>query len=153
MILLLRYGGNKMYKTLKKYIPEYIAKKCKVLNLPVPIIELCEKNKDIFFKYNENEKTFSIVINLGELCYITKIKNDRYIFEKFVFKSIKKRINFILAHEIGHYFLHKKFLKHSVKLAYSDDFEKSFCNQKEYRDLRSEFRADKIAKYLVKDKE
>jgi len=139
-----------MYKTLKKYIPEYIGRTCKSLGLAAPDVELYEKEKDIFFKYEESAKTFKIVVNLGKLCDITRAKNDRFIFKKFVFNRIKKRIDFILAHEVGHYYLHAKFLKHSIKLAYSDDWEKSFCNQEEYRKLRSESRADKIAKYILK---
>jgi hypothetical protein len=133
----------------KNYIDNYIKYICDILDIPLPILEYYDNDKDIYFKYLQEYKEYKIIFNLGELCNITRIKNDRYIFKKFIFNSIKKRVNFIVCHELGHYYLHYKFLKHSIKLAYNDDWEKTFTTQIEYRKLRSEYRADKIALYLT----
>jgi Zn-dependent peptidase ImmA (M78 family) len=160
IIILLRYGKNKgynpmsehkeKYKFLKKYIPLFIKEVCNKLSLPLPTIELYDRENIVCFKYLKQVKEYKIIVNLGLLCTLVKINNNEYLFEKFIFDKIKDRLNFILCHEIGHYYLHYKFLKHSIDLAYNDDWEKLFCNKIEYRKLKTESRADKLSLYFLK---
>jgi hypothetical protein len=124
------------------------------------------KLEKINYKYNDNNLIcFSVKVNYKKgvikkfiqldyftILQIVKIKNDNLLFKLYPLNSIKKRIKFIVYHELSHYlqyakynnFYHKNRLKNKRLYFKLSDYE--------YRQLKIEKIADKLA-YAILQRE
>ena len=132
-----------------KRITQIINKALKELNLKhIKINFVC--NNDLCFTLKQNRKqlyTPSIDIDYLMLYTYAKISNkDKTVFSKmFNLNSVSKRIKFILYHELGHYLQYNKHFDFFIKYLKVDNN----ISELEYRKLRNEHIADRIALYLL----
>lgn len=131
-------------------------KKClKILNLEN--IPSMYNNKGIIayriqLYQNLNVYNEQFLFDIISLLLVAKQKNHE-LFKKYKLNSLNKRINFIICHEIGHYYQWKNHKKWSY-IAHKDKKEKirsnKINNEIEYRNHKIEKFADRIAFYLIK---
>lgn len=153
------WNNDKFKKRIKKYSK-------KILNDLINEFQIDKNSVFYSIKLTYNQKSQScymnnygnskININFMQLCFLLKIKSNdfthNYFKDKYKLNSVYKRLYFIIAHEFGHYY-HNKFYKNSFNNCYREYINKSKnINDCDYRKLRAEWIADKIALGIMKRK-
>lgn len=138
---------------IEKYMKRQIKETIKELNLPsIPVY--FNNDSRICFRYRKDRNYSAIHIDsVSMIVKATKEHCNPITHKFFKLNSVHKRINFILYHEIGHYlqcYKHSnwfnKYKKESVNAQYSN----SYMTNREYRALRLEHNADKLASSILK---
>jgi len=134
--------NNYFYKKLREKSKKY----CRLLDIPT--IKIYSDIKDnVCFECTLSGKR-KILIDEFFIKWTIKKHPDLFAFKKHNLNSITKRLYFMLGHEIGHYYTFIKHPKYFWKNE-SEDKNNKF-NAEEYRKLKLEKIADKIALYLLK---
>ena len=145
--------GAKKMNTIEKTIIKAKNKACKELGLPSIKIIFNYDSKIYLRVKSDNmgiiDTKYSIYIDVYELLQYVKIKSDLDLFKIIPINSICKRIKFIIYHEVSHYLQFKKYNKFSNNCLDNSTKDINSLTSREYRQLKLEKYADRIALHLV----
>jgi hypothetical protein len=140
------YIKNRVKEIKKEFLKEH-----SLPNIPIYYI----KSGQSSFKYNYDGTPKRITINPHEAFFKSTIKPKK-MFKYIKINSVRKRIDFIILHELSHYLHFSKYKnsyfiekKSKEKIRLTEKFKEN--REKNYRGLPLEKKADKIALYSIKE--
>lgn len=126
-----------------------VNKACKALKIK-PCRVKFNNNNELGFAININNWHRYITISNYTLIKDSKINNTLYLFKLFKMQSISRRIKFIIYHEVAHYLQFVKYKKWYIKELDKDNKAGiRWFSPVEYRQIKAEKIADRIAMYLL----
>lgn len=137
-----------MLQRQEKQIKRIVKKACKALKLYSVEVRYNTKDNIYFSASNKTGKGY-ISIDYVKLLQYVKIKNDFGLWNYFKFNTINKRIKFILYHEVGHYLQYIKYYSFFRREVIKENKVKDNISNSDYRKLKLEKMADKIAVGLI----
>ena len=135
---------------INKLIKKAIKYACNELKLPEIKYKYNNKSNICFCaRGNKYHLNTYLLLDYVTMIIYCKIKNNTEIFQLNKLNSIEKRIKFIVYHEIGHYLQFMKYRSWHFKYVMKKSILLNL-SESEYRNLKIEKTADKIAYALIK---
>ena len=140
-------------KKLKAIIKTVYYELLKEYNLPdIPIS--FDKRYSVAFYYSFSTNERKLFFNLNEMIYLLSLRDRKRILFNRAYKlnSVRKRLYFIIGHELGHYYHNYKCHSNYRACNKKDKIIKYFnprMSQANYRKLYTEKKADKLSRALM----
>jgi len=138
---------NLTIKNMRK-IKKIAKMACKVLKLKSIEIRFSYEN-DFYFSISKKTGKGFLRIDYLYLLQLIKISTELEVNKMYNLNSINKRLKFALYHELGHYLQWQRHTDFFINEYVKEKNRKDKLSPKEYRQLKLEKIADKIALYLL----